>query len=388
MDTKGIKRISNSGPDQFRVYVRVNSKHDQTISCQREKAKGIATEKEALRVRDELLAEAQREVTRREFAGAMWGTLVENWEDGTHTGKIFMSRPLTKNTLEDYSQALRNHTRDWWQLPASEITPGDIARLLHRIANDLGKSRAVQLKIRSAINTVFEWAIDEKKIKNVHQSPAKGVSLSGRKVEKRPQILNEKEIRLLMEAAFRYNHDWREIWLFSVLTGARSGESYALEWTDVDLEHRRLYITKSFSKRVNAIGPTKAGYWREVPINDDLARLLKELRAKAGGSKYVLPRIKDWDRGQQAKVLRTFCAVVGIPSVNFHALRACFATQLLRNGVAAPQVMKICGWKELDTMQRYIRLAGVEIEGVTDSLKFTPADDAVAKVVNLFGPKE
>jgi hypothetical protein len=49
--------------------------------------------------------------------------------------------------------------------------------------------------------------------------------------------------------------------------------------------------------------------------------------------------------------------------------------------------MKICGWKELETMQRYIRLAGVEVEGVTDSLKFTSSDEAMAKVVKLFGDR-
>lgn len=73
-----------------------------------------------------------------------------------------------------------------------------------------------------------------------------------------------------------------------------------------------------------------------------------------------------------------------MPEINFHALRACFATQLLRNGVEPARVMRICGWKELSTMQRYIRLSGVDIAGVTDSLKFTSGDEAVNKVVNLF----
>lgn len=84
-------------------------------------------------------------------------------------------------------------------------------------------------------------------------------------------------------------------------------------------------------------------------------------------------------------MLRDFCKLIGIPEINFHALRACFATQLLRNGVEPARVMKIAGWKDLNTMMRYVRLSGVDVAGVTDSLKFTSGDEAVGKIVKLFG---
>ncbi|NUM89022.1 MAG: hypothetical protein HUU37_07445 [Bdellovibrionales bacterium] len=48
-------------------------------------------------------------------------------------------------------------------------------------------------------------------------------------------------------------------------------------------------------------------------------------------------------------------------------------------------VMKICGWNDLKTMQRYVRLAGIEIEGATDSLKILPPDQVMGRVVELFG---
>ena len=45
--------------------------------------------------------------------------------------------------------------------------------------------------------------------------------------------------------------------------------------------------------------------------------------------------------------------------------------------------MKICGWMDLKTMQRYIRLAGVEIEGATDDLRVLTPKEAMDNVVPL-----
>lgn len=70
-----------------------------------------------------------------------------------------------------------------------------------------------------------------------------------------------------------------------------------------------------------------------------------------------------WTRGEQAKDLRAFLKGMGFPSIKFHALRACFATQLLAKGIPAAIVMKICGWRDLKTMEFYIRVAGVDEKG-------------------------
>ncbi|WP_393057080.1 tyrosine-type recombinase/integrase [Halobacteriovorax sp. CON-3] len=69
-------------------------------------------------------------------------------------------------------------------------------------------------------------------------------------------------------------------------------------------------------------------------------------------------------------MLREFCEQIGIRPITFHSLRACFATQLLNNGVSLPKIMKICGCKGLDTANRYIRLSGVQEQSATESLQF------------------
>jgi hypothetical protein len=45
---------------------------------------------------------------------------------------------------------------------------------------------------------------------------------------------------------------------------------------------------------------------------------------------------------------------------------------MLRTGVEPAKVMKIGGWKELKTMQRYVRLAGIDVMGATEAIKIMP----------------
>ncbi len=157
-----------------------------------------------------------------------------------------------------------------------------------------------------------------------------------------------------------------------------------LQWNDVDFENRLITVSKSYNKRLDLVKSTKAGYWRKVPINTDLESLLIELRTKSkSNDKNVLPRINQWRRGEGAITLREYCEGIGISSVCFHALRACFATHLLNAGVSSPVVKKICGWTDEKVMGRYIRLAGIDVAGATANLGFVKPETGHQRVVNM-----
>ena len=47
--------------------------------------------------------------------------------------------------------------------------------------------------------------------------------------------------------------------------------------------------------------------------------------------------------------------------------------------------MKICGWRDLKTMEFYIRVAGVDEKGATDCLSILPTkEEYLDNVVGLF----
>ena len=157
-------------------------------------------------------------------------------------------------------------------------------------------------------------------------------------------VLNATEAQKLLREAKSLNHRYYPIWATALFTGMRSGELYALRWSDIDFENHRISVTRSWCNTAG-YGPTKSQKNRVVPISGELKKLLRELILKRGsqatGEDFVLPHLGEWTQGTQAQVLRDFCRSVGITPVKFHDLRATFITQLLLRGVPLAQVMSM-----------------------------------------------
>ena len=45
-------------------------------------------------------------------------------------------------------------------------------------------------------------------------------------------------------------------------------------------------------------------------------------------------------------------------------------------------------WKDLETMQRYVRMAGIEVVGATEKLKILSDSTVMGEVINLFTLKK
>lgn len=377
-----IKEYQLNGKTFYAVYVHVKSKEDPLIRVQKKK-KNIASLKEAAREETRMIKEALIELGSLEEKSDTWERIIELWyNEQVRSG---FSNYTNKFTAEDYKRMLHKYTASWMKRRPHELTRGDGKKVLDSLACDQ-KSKSFILKVKNTINLIFQWGIDNRLIREVYLSPVKGIKID-KKEEKFPEILNLTEIRTFLYEAKARNHEWYPVWSMALLTGMRSGELFALEWNDVDFENKLVRVKKSFNKRTNEIKSTKAGYWRNVPISNELNNLLVDLKSLTGSTAWVLPRLGEWLRGEQAKPLRHFLKEIGLPSVKFHTLRACFATQLLADGVETAKVMKIGGWKDLKTMQIYMRLAGVDERGATEGLRFLPSDEAVmGRVVQLFSP--
>ncbi len=395
-----IKQWEENGKTFYQIDVCVYSHADSLIRKQKRESGSIdeiepeAVARKLKRIEDQLKEEGQREVFVREAAGISWGDLAERWEkDLLREVKEAMSADQSnslvkrrgKRTADGYIQSVRDFTEQWKEMPASQITPADVEDLFKRMAR-MGYSNCRQYNVKVAISQCFRYGIMKRLLKGVTVSPTYGFGIS-RKESKRPEILNGPQIEtLLLEAKLR-NHPWRTIWEGAYHLGFRSGEGQELRAKDVDFSERMVCFERQYNTSTKQVEDLKDDEWRQVPINDDLFELFTELGVqKMAPEDHVFPRITAWKHGETARHLRTFCEEIGIPSICFHTLRACWVTHLLRNGLDRVTAMAMGGWSDLETMERYIRLAGIEVKGATDSLSIRKKERP-ARVLKLVGAR-
>ena len=377
-----ILTYEKNGKQLFRVYVQGRGKVDTSIRVQKNKF-NIETLKDACKEEKRLIRAVSDEINKIEGRGLKWRDIIYRWEIYALQG-LLGDKQRDPHYIKDHVNRLLHYTKLWLDCVASELTKGD-GRLVLSQAKESGGKEGSLKKIKSSVNVVFKWAIEEKLVVGVHSSPTEGVNVSD-KAEKVPKILTLEEIKTLLKGAKEEQHPWYHIWSFAFLTGMRSGELKALQWKDIDFDRQTILVSKSYSHRKRVIKCTKAGHWRNVPISSDLLKIITELQkdGHCDPEGFVLPRHGTWTNGEAGKVLRAFLKKYNINQhVVFHTLRACFATHMLAHGVNQATVMKIGGWRDIKTFQIYLRLAGVEVKGATEVLQVIPTIDSLVPKNNV-----
>lgn len=378
-----IHKYVQEGQTFWRVRINVRSKVTKSRRFQKQ-VSHLKSEAEARREEKRLIQELTRSIDKLDFQGLNWEDVLHLWKQDVLAG--YMGN-LSERSLNEYLSAARKWTAKWYGSPAAQIKRPEAREFIFRMQQG-GIKWATQKKTKNIVNKIYTWGIDNRHIIGVPASPFQGLLIEKGK-EEAPDILTIEEIKKFLLAAKVMNNRWYPIWAFAVLTGMRSGELFALKWNQIDLTKGSLMVDRSYDSNTKVTGPTKGRYWRVVPINESLRTLILDLKNTAPlNEEFVLPRIKDWENGDQANALKNFLKSLNIRPVKFHALRACFATQMLANGVPAPVVMKIGGWKKTSTMDIYLRLAGVDTKGATDCLSFIPEDLKFGdNIVSLFSAK-
>lgn len=363
-----IYEYQKNGRKYFRVYCQILGKTNKRLRLQKNLYL-IETRTQAEKEEKKLIKNLAEEMGRLEGKGLFWEEVIHRWELAAKNG-FLGERCSSSDYYLLHVKRLREYTAPWMNKIASDISKGDGRALLNSFIQ-AGFSSSKVGKVRTSINLLYKWGIEEKYIVS-NSTPVEGLSIL-EESEDVPMILNLEEVQKLLYEAKLRGHPWYLIWAFALLTGMRSGELMALKWTDIEQGIMSIRVSKSFSSMKKIEKSTKAGYWRTVPISQELLEIINELKVLRSSEEYVLPRISAWRNGYAGAILRQFLAEIGIDKeVVFHTLRACFATHLLASGAEAAKVMAIGGWKDFKTFQIYIRLAGVDIAGATEKLSLLP----------------
>lgn len=265
--------------------------------------------------------------------------------------------------------------KEWGDRTIDEISTDEIRELV--LSKYHGRSETHKKAILKFIRGAFECAVEANW---VQRNPAPNITW--RANTKIKTVLTEEQVKIFLMKARNMNWEWYPHCAMAVYTGMRSGELFALKWDKVNLKQRQILVDASWNNK-DGFKDTKSGDDRIVEIAPNLIPLLEELKLSTYQTAFVLPRLGRWSKGEQARELRMFLIGINLPAIRFHDLRATWATQMLSKGIEPIKVMMMGGWKELKTMQIYIRKAGVDIRGITDCLDFHTHKQETAKILEL-----
>ncbi len=195
--------------------------------------------------------------------------------------------------------------------------------------------------LRHMLNKAIEWGMLEK-------SPlGQGSRLMLKENNHRLRFLTLLEIEALLGACMAHV---RPIVETALHTGMRRNEILSLKWEQ--LRSGFIYLTE-----------TKSGKGRQIPINDRLAEVFKEVRRQ---DQLKSPYVFCDSRGRRYyQVRRSFvsaCRRAGIEAFRFHDLRHTFASQLVMNGVGLKAVQELLGHSDLKMTMRYAHLSQAHLK--------------------------
>jgi integrase len=227
------------------------------------------------------------------------------------------ARDISRKTVADYISAR-----------SEEVAPGTVQKEI--------------TVLKHALRLAVEWEL-------LNSNSAQGVTLP-KLPEGRTRYLSPTELKAALEAA----PDWMRAPLaLAAFTGMRRGELLGLQWKDVDIDNRKVYLHE-----------TKNGSLRVVPLNQLAFRVVASLPSGAPGDT-VLPGVN----AQRLSVAtRRLFARLGIADASFHSLRHTAASWLVMKGEDLYTVGQLLGHRTPRMTQRYAHLSPKYMAGAVGKL--------------------
>ncbi|OPY06250.1 MAG: Tyrosine recombinase XerC [Syntrophorhabdus sp. PtaB.Bin184] len=194
--------------------------------------------------------------------------------------------------------------------------------------------------------------------------------------ERERYLINDEEERLLKETEGYLKGQLWEIVVVALYMGMREGEILKLKHGHVDLQNRKLTITKENSK--NKV-PRTIPIMSETVLEILKKRMTRKVVSIAHPQDSLVFTTSSGKRVSARNVQRDFrkaCRKAGIEDFVFHDLRHTFGTWLAQNGVDIYTIARYMGHEDLESTKRYthhnaesLRASIGTIEKMTGTLK-------------------
>jgi len=243
-------------------------------------------------------------------------------------------------TYRDYERDAERIVAELGVLLVSDITLRAVENWQRGVVDDglchnTANKRLIQLK------NMLDYGVERGIL---HSNPIAGAKPLPVKRIKHRRALSVEECRRLISVS---SEPWRSIWLTYLNTGMRLMELVNLDWRDIDLDRRIIIVREKEDGSVK----TEAGE-RAIPMNDRLLEVMERLKGEATAD-IVFPTERGTRRkNNMLRTLKSHLKEAGIEvdgTVDIHALRYTFITELICNGVDPKTVQTIAGHKSIET---------------------------------------
>lgn len=352
-------RVPDGFYDERRAHIRAAEIVDQAVAELRANtSRRAATEPRPLTFR--ALA-AEYLVWLETVRGARPSTLRQHRSDLAEP-----DRPYARGRGRTLGHVMR-HLGD---MPAGEITTGDVERLLAAVAATGSGPRTVN-RVRSVVSAVLSYGA------RAHGLKANPAAAADRRREPPPALLvhyTVEEVEAVARALRGGLHrDPRrprvdpqdvladaqdgEAVRIAAYTGMRMGELLALQWRDIDFAASTITVCRALS--AGTVGPPKSGRYRTVPLADQAAAALERLsRREDFTSPGDLVLCNTIGRALDPSALRRRFKRArdrsGLRPLRWHDLRHTFGSLLVAGGVDLVAVKDALGHSDLKTTSRYL----------------------------------
>lgn len=273
-----------------------------------------------------------------------------------HNITDYVSNNYRKGTAKIYNNVFKSFKKILGDKPLNQITSHDIecykSYRLKEVSPTTCNINISTLKSIYNIGIKFGWCVHNpvKGIRKINIPQKERLCLSEEEIEK---LLKEVEKDTIME----------NIILFGLYTGCRLNELLNLQWKNIDLKERVIYIRNKEDFK------TKTGKTRLIPFGEKLyAVISKMVRTEKNVIKFHSPEAYFFSKSDNEKYsdsyithrFKYYIRKAGLPEkYHFHCLRHTFITICIKSGINVNYVQALAGHSELKTTLGYTHI-GIE----------------------------
>jgi integrase len=240
--------------------------------------------------------------------------------------------------------------------PLSSITPVMVQSLLDGLQPQKERKEklapATRHRVFSLLRRMFNWSIKMGFYDG--SNPCSKVEGVGRYDNTRFRFLSQEELQRLLQAIEADGNVKARLFIkFLLLSGRRRGETFSLEWSDIDLQRQTVRFRK-----------TKNGKIQMVPISGAALVILLEAKLLLREGSKVFPLKSKWSIDRAWRRIRKRA---GLSDFHLHDLRCSFASTACSAGVDLFTVSKLLGHSSVViTQQRYATLFDSALRSAVD----------------------